>query len=193
MRSDPLTRWRPFAALRRRRERADAAIEALERAAAAVDAERARLAEAVAVSHRALALLHDRLLLLDRQPGRVDALIDHARAELSIVAAHVATAAAERVATEIAPARAAAEEHAAYLRASLDRMRGEAEALDGAREAAAALTSLAGTAQAGFAAAMDALARRSDHAADAAERAVSRLETAVTRVEKPVRRRTATG
>jgi chromosome segregation ATPase len=170
-------RW-PFATLGRRTTRLDAAAEALERATAAADAERARLTEAVAITHGALAVLHDRLLELAEVPAR-------AEAELRAAAATAVSAATDRIADEIAPARAAAEEHAAFLRASLDRLRGETDALNGAEEAAAVLVALAGTAQTGFTDALAGFTRRADQAGEAAERAIERLEAIAARAETP--------
>lgn len=171
-------RW-PFATLGRRAARLDAATEALERAAAAADAERVRLSDAVSITHGALAVLHDRLVELAEVPAR-------AEAELRAAAATAVTAASDRIADEIAPARAAAEEHSAFLRASLDRLRGETDALGGAEEAAAVLVGLAGAAQTGFTDALAGFTRRADQAAAAAERAIERLEAAAAaRAEAP--------
>lgn len=162
--------WRPFAARRRGQARLQAVVAALERGAAAAEAERQRLAEATAVAHRALAVLHDRLVELAGHPARIDALIDRAGAELTVAASSVGARAAERVAAEIAPARVAAEAHASSLRASIDRMRGEGEALAGAERAASVLVELATTTQGGLHAALDALSRRSEGAVAAADR-----------------------
>ncbi len=193
--------WRPFAALRRRRARADAALAALEAGAAAAEAQAARLAEAVAVAHHALAMLGDLLTLLARQPASVDAAIgealsqsdalaEHARASLDRAATAIATHAADRVAEEIAPARAAAELHAQVMRASLDRLRGEATALAGAEDAAHALVALSGTVQTGLSDTLAALARRAEASADAADRAVARIAAAADRLDPfaPTRR-----
>lgn len=133
-----------FSARRARHERTDAALARLEAGADAAETQAARLAGAVAVSHRALALLHDRLVALADQPARIDRLVAQARAELTEAVSEVATRAAEQIAAEIAPARAAAELHAEVMRASLDRLRGEADALSGAEEAASALAVLSG-------------------------------------------------
>lgn len=180
-----------FTARRHRRERADAALARLEAGAVAAEAQATRLAEAVAVSHRALALLHDHLVALAEQPARVDQLIDHARTKLEAAARDVATRAAERVAEEIAPFRAAAEHHAELMRASLDRLRGEADALGSAEAAANALAALAGTTQTALSDTLAALARRSDEAANTAERAAARIEAAAARLDAPARRRPA--
>ena len=182
-----------LAARRHRRDRIDHALLRLEAGAVAAERQAERLAEAVAVSHRALALLGDRLVALADQPARVDRLIDHARAEITGAAREIATRAAERVAEEIAPARAAAELHADVMRASLDRLRGETEALTGAQAAASAVAALAGTTQAALSETLSALARRSDGAAGTAERAAERIKAAAARLDlpAPARRRTS--
>ncbi len=184
-------RW-PFAAGRRRRERIDAAVAALEDGATAAWAEARRLGEAVAVSHAALALIHDRLLQLAEHPGRIAAaearareLVDHAQASLTAASADIGTRIADRLAEEIAPARAAAELHATVLRASIERLRGETTALDGAEQAAQVLVALSGSVQTGLSDTLAALTRRSDQAASAAERAVARIEAVAARLDTP--------
>lgn len=189
-----------FLTAARRRARLDAAVDAVEQAAVDAQAQAERLADAIAVAHRALALLESGLVALADQPARAEAalaaadaraadLLDHARREIGAATAVLGAQAAERVAVEIAPARAAAEEHAAWLRASLDRLRGETAALGGAEDAAAALVGLSGTVQAGLTDTLAALTRRSDAAADAAERAAARLHEAAERADPPRRRR----
>jgi hypothetical protein len=196
----------PFAVRCARLERFDAATASLERMAAAADAERARLAEAVEVSRQALLLLHDALSGWAGQPARAAAatvrleeavaaadaraerLVEAARTGIIAAAAGVGAIAADRVTAEIAPARAAAEAHAAYLRASLDRMRGEADALGGAQAAIVSLEALCGVARSSAVDALDALARRSAQAGDAAERAAGRLAEVAERLDPPPRR-----
>ena len=166
---------RPFA---RHHARIEATLDALERAAAAAEAERARLAKAVEVSHRALLMLHDRLADWADQPARATAatkrleetirvaearaltLVEHAHDRISEAAANVGRTAADRLAAELAPARAAAEGHAAFLGASLERLRAEAGTLAGAQAASDALTDLTVTAGAEIRGAARTITRR---------------------------------
>lgn len=188
---------------RERVERVDALLIALERGAAAAQAERARLREAVALSHAALGAMGNILDALAGQPARFDAVVDeldgaarristagralanacdvmtaatiaHAalpeaslaaveeranrlfdavRRDLAAMVSNAATGfdaavvgtgsvAAAGLADELAPVRQAAEDHAAWLRAALGRLRGETETLIGAQQAAEAVRTL---------------------------------------------------
>lgn len=84
---------------------------------------------------------------------RADRLFDAVRHDLALMVSNAATGfdaavlgtgsvAAERIAGELAPVRQAAEDHAAWLRAAPQRLRGETEALGAAQQAAAAVRSL---------------------------------------------------
>ena len=201
-----LERMNLLAGRRARAARLDAATVSLERAAAAAEAERARLAEAVEVSRQALVVLHRALTDWADQPARAAAatarleesvaaadaraeqLVEIARFELAAAAAAVGAAAADRVTAEIAPARDAAEAHAAFLRGSLERMRGEADVMVGAQAAAHSLEVLSATAASAVSDALGVLARRTAQAGEAAERAASRLADVAERLDSPPRR-----
>jgi hypothetical protein len=195
--------------MRARRERIariDAALLALERSAAAAEVERARLGEAVTLSHRALAAMGEALELIARQPARHDALVDAAVRRLARTADDLGRDLARRIdgvgaalldaveelrgiadrriAAELGPVRDAAADHAVWIRAALDRMGQETEALGGARQAAAAVGDLTIAAEETVRAAVDLLAVRADRLGDAAERAVARLDAAAERAEQ---------
>lgn len=188
-----------------RTARIDRALHALERSAAAAEAERARLHEAVILSHRALGALHDGLEAVARQPARHDAIVDAAArrlarsademrrdlaqrvdavgAALLAAVADMAGVADRRIAAELAPVRDAAADHARWTRAALERLRAETDALTGAQQAAAAVGDLSAAAEETVRGVVELLAVRADRAGELAERAVERLLSAAERVE----------
>ena len=193
-------RWWPFARRQHLHARLEMAAEALERCAGAAERERARLVDALAVQRRALAMLHGQLVALAAEPARADALLAAAetragelvaRAEIAsdASASRVADRAAERVTIELAPARCAAEDHAASLRASLARVRGETDALGDAQDMLAVLRAAAEDAHGQYGWALETLAARAERAAGAAEQAACRIEAAATRLDRPAARR----
>lgn len=105
-------------------------------------------------------------------------LVSSAGASFDAAVLGTGTVAAERITDELAPVRQAAEDHAEWLRAALQRLRGETDALTGAQQAAAAVRTLSAATETELRLVAETFRQRNSAASEAAERAAQRLDQA---------------